>query len=216
MGFLDPKERVQDIVLTQEGRRQLAAGTLEFRYFSVHDDELDYEPLVYASASFDSDGLEQRFRDIIEDTPIMEAAVGKPSLYVRDIDNSVVPRSYLFDARDASGIVPTLSIAPAVTSSLIQVDQASIIDEVRQTHTGVVRRAEGSFDVKPYLVGSLSGQGFAVTLFMSGSDGLEEITPSYDSLGRRSYGLHLHISVDDEPRPAVGLQVVRRSRIRSV
>ena len=216
MGFLDPKERVQDVVLTQEGRRQLAAGILEFRYFSVHDDEMDYGPLVYASASFDDDGLQQYLRDVIEDTPIMEAAVGKPALQVRDIDNSVVPRSYLFDARDASGIVPTLSIVPAVTSSLIRVDQASIIDEARQVNTGVVRRAEGSLDVSPTLVGFSPGQGFSVTLLMSGSDGLEEITPSYDSLGRRSYGLHLHISVDEEPRPSVGLQVIRRSRIRSI
>lgn len=216
MGFLDSRERVQDVVLTQEGRRQLAAGTLEFRYFSVHDDELDYEPIVYSSGSFDDDGLEQYLREVIEDTPVMEAVVGKPSLSVRDVDNSLVPRSYLFDARDASGIVPVLSIAPALTSSMIEVDQASLVHAGNQVNTGVVRRAEGALHVKPSLVGGPVGEGFSVMLFMSGSDGLEEIVPSYDSLGRRSYGLHLHISIDEEPRPNVGLQVIRRSGIRSL
>ena len=43
MGFLDPKERVMDIILTQYGRSKLAQeGSLKVKYYRFFDDEIDY------------------------------------------------------------------------------------------------------------------------------------------------------------------------------
>ena len=51
MGLLDKNDRIIDLVLPSEGRRQLSLGELEFKYFSVFDDEVDYDPYVANSGS---------------------------------------------------------------------------------------------------------------------------------------------------------------------
>lgn len=43
MSFLDPKERIMDIILTQEGRRLLSQGNLQVKYYRFFDDEVDYQ-----------------------------------------------------------------------------------------------------------------------------------------------------------------------------
>lgn len=43
MSFLDPKEITIDIVLTQHGRKMLAKGKFEPKYFAFSDDEIDYQ-----------------------------------------------------------------------------------------------------------------------------------------------------------------------------
>lgn len=52
MGFLDPKERVLDIILTQQGKKLLSQGKLIIKYYSFTDTEVDYEVLSgYTSRS---------------------------------------------------------------------------------------------------------------------------------------------------------------------
>jgi len=48
MGFLDKKERILDVVLTQKGRELLSKSQLNFSYYAFSDDGIDY------SGSFDS------------------------------------------------------------------------------------------------------------------------------------------------------------------
>lgn len=46
MAFLDPKERVMDIILTQYGRKKLSQGKLEIKFYRFFDDEVDYQTQV--------------------------------------------------------------------------------------------------------------------------------------------------------------------------
>jgi hypothetical protein len=43
MGFLDPKENVMSIILTQYGRKKLAEGNLRVKYFAFSDDDINYQ-----------------------------------------------------------------------------------------------------------------------------------------------------------------------------
>lgn len=43
MSFLDSKERIMDILLTQEGRKRLSQGNLQIKYYRFFDDEVDYQ-----------------------------------------------------------------------------------------------------------------------------------------------------------------------------
>ena len=43
MSFLDPKEDLVKIILTQYGRKKLSEGNLQIKYYAFVDDEIDYE-----------------------------------------------------------------------------------------------------------------------------------------------------------------------------
>lgn len=43
MAFLNSKEQIMDIVLTDLGRKRLAQGHLNIKYYAFHDDEIDYQ-----------------------------------------------------------------------------------------------------------------------------------------------------------------------------
>lgn len=43
MAFINPKERVLDIKLTEKGRELLSKGKLKVKYYSFFDDEIDYQ-----------------------------------------------------------------------------------------------------------------------------------------------------------------------------
>jgi hypothetical protein len=42
MAFLDPKEQMLKLILTDYGRRKLSEGKLKVKYYSFFDDEVDY------------------------------------------------------------------------------------------------------------------------------------------------------------------------------
>lgn len=50
MSFLDKKERVLDIILTQHGRKRLAKGEFQPKYFAFSDDEIDYQVNNFSQA----------------------------------------------------------------------------------------------------------------------------------------------------------------------
>lgn len=54
MGFLDKKERVMDIILTQHGRKKLAKGEFRPKYFAFTDDEVDYQVENFSQLSSSS------------------------------------------------------------------------------------------------------------------------------------------------------------------
>lgn len=49
--FLDPKERVMEIKLTEHGRKMLGRGKFRPVYFAFSDDEVDYQVPVQTSGS---------------------------------------------------------------------------------------------------------------------------------------------------------------------
>lgn len=51
MAFVDNKERVMEIILTQHGRKLLNKGKLIAKYYKFFDDEVDYQVPVYHSGS---------------------------------------------------------------------------------------------------------------------------------------------------------------------
>ena len=52
-GILDKKSRIMDVIITQEGRRQMASGKLRAEYLSFTDSQAFYEPDI-ASGSADA------------------------------------------------------------------------------------------------------------------------------------------------------------------
>ena len=52
MAFLDKKERILDITLTDRGRQLLSRGLLDFTYYAFSDEGVDYSgSLAYPSGS---------------------------------------------------------------------------------------------------------------------------------------------------------------------
>ena len=51
MNFLDPKEDMLKIILTEYGRELLSKGEFEIVYFAFGDDEIDYQTPFNTSGS---------------------------------------------------------------------------------------------------------------------------------------------------------------------
>jgi hypothetical protein len=52
MAFLNPKEQIMSITLTDEGRKKLSQGQLQMKFYRFFDDEVDYQtPFEGASAA---------------------------------------------------------------------------------------------------------------------------------------------------------------------
>lgn len=193
MGFLDPTEQIVDLVLTPEGKKQLASGDLSFEYFSLHDDEIDYRPLFYLSSSFTDADIESITPLMIEDTPILEAIVGRSHGGSND---SVKPTSFLFDSSGKDEQIPSMEISPNVTGSLLTTNQQI------GTNRNLIKVDRSSNDFLLVSVKMINDSGiknqYVISLFESGSDGLNEIFPMYDSAGRRSYGNDFILEIDSE------------------
>jgi len=201
MGFLDKTERVLDIVLTREGRRQLSEGHLDFRYFVLFDDEVDYDPYVANSGSLTEDGFKEARQALTEDTLVFEAIHGRLITEVSDADHTLGPRSPLFDMPQGQTILPKLAVVPDVTSSIMSVTQAVVSSHGPKNRPAAALRQKPTvstfeLDVKNYFDDSLD-QGVWVRLFTSGSEGLREVIPARDYLNEYSYGLHVKVAVDE-------------------
>lgn len=212
MGFLDGSERVQDVVLTPEGRRLLSLGQLEFAYFSVHDDGLHYRPTNYLSGSL-GDEENSDVRPRIEDTPMLEAFPGRPIETAVDVDFVLRPAEFLFDVPAGHRFVPSLQVTPDVTGSLIMVDQGRLDGASAGAQKLVLRQSDNSLTLLLDMRDGAPQEGFLMRLYASGSDGLSEIIPELDAMNRMSYGLDLHATREESvPTAARGEQRVRVSR----
>jgi hypothetical protein len=56
-GILDPKSRIMDVLLTEEGRRQLANGSIRIEYASFSDSSTFYEMDILSGSSDPSNRL---------------------------------------------------------------------------------------------------------------------------------------------------------------
>jgi hypothetical protein len=75
-GFLDKNTRVVDMILTMEGKRLLSTGQLQYVYFALFDDEVDYDPYISKSGSMSAEALSGTKADLIEIQPVREAVSG--------------------------------------------------------------------------------------------------------------------------------------------
>jgi hypothetical protein len=77
-GFLDPKERIIDMVLTDTGKQLLMQGNLHFVYWVPFDDEVDYSPPNPVPQPDQT--VDQRRVQLLESPLVMEAKTGYKGL----------------------------------------------------------------------------------------------------------------------------------------
>lgn len=185
MGYLDKQSRVIDVVLTERGRKLYSTGRLDFAYFGLFDDCIDYDP-VRASGSFSDEEREAQ----VESTVILEAP------FVRDVRGTVAPLEpidHVFTASPGYVQIPTM-VAPLDGSEVdLMADQ--------RREDGVYRRTGTSLaQIDLDMVGEVErgNPGFIVRVLSSGSNGLQPLEFRRDLSARRAVDPFIAVSVDDE------------------
>jgi hypothetical protein len=195
-GFLDPKTRIMDVVLTGVGRKLLAESKLHFCYWSAFDDEVDYDPFIADSGSLNEQDLVFKRNEIVETTFVREPVSGYTKTNRLGLDETNVHFS-LFSKQQNKEDLPR-ALFPELTGSVILVKQRNFlqtpntVDEggripstPQSIQVGYERLDAGSTTVSV----SLSKDGFSpdfvpegilVRFFKSGSEGLEEVSPRRD------------------------------------
>lgn len=188
MGYLDKQSRVVDIVLTERGRKLYSIGSLDFTYFALFDDCVDYDPMP-ASGSYSSDERETQ----IEASPVLEA----PSIPdVRGTVAPMEPTSHVFTAAPAYVEIPRMS-------SPIDGSRLALMSDQR-VEEGVYRRTGTSLSqIDMATVGDVErvSHGFIVRVLSSGSNGHQVLDFRRDLLGRRSYDPFIAAAIDLEDHP---------------
>lgn len=195
MGYLDKQSRVIDVVLTERGRKLFAIGQLDFAYFGLFDDCIDYDPQP-GSGSFNDDDREQQ----IEATPIFEAP------FIRDVRGTVAPlepTAHVFTAAPGYTVIPTM-LTPADGDSVsLMADQRRTGGTYRRTGTSLAQIDMG-------VVGDAErgNPGFIVRVLASGSNGLHSLPFRRDLEARRAADPFIAVAIDGE-------DVVDRQLVRS-
>lgn len=185
MAYLDRQSRVIDVVLTERGRKLYSTGRLDFSYFGLFDDLIDYDP-VCASGSFDHDSREQQ----IEATPIMEAPFIQDT---RGMTAPMEPRSHLFTAAPGYVQIPTM-IHP------INGDTVDLMADQRRDG-GVYRRTGTNLaQIDMDVIGDTErgNPGFIVRVLSSGSNGTTDLGFRRDLDARRAVDPFIAVVIDDE------------------
>ncbi len=107
MGILDSNTRVVDFVLTQEGRKLRSQGKLKFVYFSVSDDDTDYQPFISNSGSLTAAAYTSSVNLQIENSLVLEAVNGYENKNLFGKDQINIKRN-LFTVPQGQTIVPKI------------------------------------------------------------------------------------------------------------
>jgi hypothetical protein len=188
-GFLDPKERVIDMVLTETGKQLLMKGELRFVYWIPFDDEVDYNPQVITlDAGHEQQTVEERRQELAETPLTMEAKMGYRGFNLAEEDLTNVHRP-MFTAVPGVGLSTPLPQAVVDTDAVnIRVEQRKLTKTyVQRDHEGnVIGGQAGPIDVgfqrsngstadinASYSTGSFTSdsqlEGFLVTMYQSSS-----------------------------------------------
>lgn len=128
-GFLNPKERVADMVLTDVGKGLLLKGDLHFVYWIPFDDEVDYDPPVASSSlvplgsimatasALAPQDLKAYKIQLTEAPLVREASMGYRGLNFREEDTTNVNRP-MYTAPPGVGQTYPLLSASVSTGSL--------------------------------------------------------------------------------------------------
>jgi len=122
-GFLDPKERVIDMVLTDVGKSLLLKGDLHFVYWIPFDDEVDYNPIIHESASLDARDLQMSSTMKTEDPLIREATMGYRGLAYTEVDTTNVYRPMYSAPPGVGQTYPLLEVAINTGSMQVNMTQ---------------------------------------------------------------------------------------------
>ena len=98
-GILDIKRRIMDAIITVDGRRQMAANTIDLQFATFSDEGIFYDS---------EDGLSARD---ISDLPILEVMSLPRDVIIPEVDDPRVPSAripYVSRVPLQSGIAPTL------------------------------------------------------------------------------------------------------------
>jgi hypothetical protein len=138
-GFLDPKERVIDLVLTDTGKQLLMKGELRFVYWVPFDDEVDYNPIsgtTYMTTSIGQTYV-QRAQELTESPLVREATMGYRGLNLAEEDLTNVHRP-MFTA------VPGVGLTTPLPQAVIDSDPVTVqISQKKLTKTYVQKDHEG-------------------------------------------------------------------------
>ena len=213
MGFIDKTDRVIDMVLTDEGRRQLASGELEFYEYAFFDGGIDYDPVIVGSGSLSEDDLLSAIRDQIEATLSLEVMPGLSLKRSRDDLQVLNLGQPLYTMRQGKEDQPANPNAPDILTASDQVTERRV-EETRVTRDQLGREVDrvgpffrGNEVLKSTVLtldlavldGLPSSEGFHLTVLASGSDGLERAPLRIDLDEQLSFGPDLIVSLDDEP-----------------
>ncbi len=184
MGFLDKQSRVIDIVLTERGRKLYSYGQLDFTYFGLFDDGIDYNP--WSSGTLTSEEIETQ----VESTQVLEAPLIRD---VRCATAPLEPTSHLFTASAGYQIVPHMD-------SPNDGDQINLLANQLKGNGVYIRVGTNVPQTKLSVTGGSSNDqpGFILRMFVSGSNGLTAVDLRKDLQGRRCYDSFLSISIDSE------------------
>lgn len=185
MGYLDKQSRVIDVVLTERGRKLYSVGQLDFAYFGLFDDCIDYDP-VPGSGSYTQEQIEQQ----IESTPIMEAP------FVPDVRGTVAPNEPIQHIFTAS---PGYVEIPAMVSPID--DDTAILMADQRREDGVYRRTGTSLsqiDLRMTGEVEIGNPGFIIRVLASGTNGFQPLPFKRDLFSRRAVDPFIAIAIDDE------------------
>lgn len=186
MGYLDKQSRVIDVVLTERGRKLFAVGRLDFAFFGLFDDCLDYDPVAVTGSYSDV----EREREI-ESTLMLEAP------FVRDVRGTTAPLEpidHIFTAAPGYVRIPSMGSPTDGESVDLMADQRTGAD-------GTYRRTGTSFaQIDLGIVGDSErgNPGFVVRVLSSGSNGLQPLGFRHDLNTRRAVDPFVAVAVDSE------------------
>lgn len=210
-GFLDPKEQVIDMVLTDVGKSLLMKGDLFFAYWIPFDDEVDYFPQTEPRVS---QTLEERAYELMETPLTREATLGYKGLNFAAKDTTNVIRP-MFTAPPGVGHsfpIPRMGLNTGSLTATVQ--QKKITKIYTQEQSGEVPATSTIVDGGFMRFGASEAQlnagfaqgvypdgtqleGFLVTVYHSQSiatdpqgeitGGYEEILNNFDSAGNIVY-----------------------------
>ena len=188
-GFLDPKERVIDMVLTDTGKQLLMKGELRFVYWIPFDDEVDYSSnLEMVSGTYNNldQTWQERRQELLETPLISEATMGYRGLNLVEEDFTNVHRP-MYTAGPGVGhtsplpqmtvdvdALPVEVSQKKLTKTYVQKDNAGNIigGQVGPIQVGFQRfnPSEAKLDAS-YSTGSYTNdsqlEGFLVTMYQS-------------------------------------------------
>ena len=197
MAFLDKNDRVFDVILTEDGIKALSKGNLRYAYFVAFDDQIDYDPVISNSSSLSAESLLDERAKQIEETPLFEAFVIQTPESRKDIVQSLVLSSSLYDAADGYRIIPQF-VSDQTGSFSIEIQQQTVEDKNYRTYRGkstavnIIGKIEG--DVEQ----SSISDGFEIEVFLSGSDGLVKLERLEDRSGFVRFNDEITIIPDRE------------------
>ena len=183
MGYLNKQSRVIDIVLTEHGRKLYAIGDLNFEYFALFDDGIDYDPWSTGSLTDNERELQ------------IDATLSLEAPFIKDVMGTIAPLepiNHLFTASPGFELIPQM-LLPNNDSISLAADQ--------RNNNGIYQRTGTSLaQIDMDIIGDAEqgNPGFILRTFSSSSNGLQQLDIRNDLNGRKSFDPFIAISIDSQ------------------